>query len=341
MNLNVIGIDIGKNGCHFVGLDQSGQIVLRRRLSRIQLLRLLANMPKALIGMEACCGAHALARSLTALGHDARLLPAQFVKPFLKGQKNDYRDAEAIAEAVQRPTMRFVPVKTPLQLDLQAVHRVRSGLVARRTAVINQIRAMLFECGITVAQSVPALRRALPEILSSPRESLSPRLLHLIDLLLQEWKALDRQVDQLSAELVGLCKTLAQCARLASVPGIGPITATALVVAIGDGHQFRCGRDLAAWLGLVPRQHSTGGRTKLLGITKRGNAYLRTLFIHGARSVMRFLIGRSSRLGRWMSELAKRAHRNVAAVALAAKQARLAWAILTTGQPYGSEVLAN
>jgi transposase len=169
MNLNVIGIDIGKNGCHFVGLDQSGQIVLRRRLSRIQLLRLLANMPKALIGMEACCGAHALARSLTALGHDARLLPAQFVKPFLKGQKNDYRDAEAIAEAVQRPTMRFVPVKTPLQLDLQAVHRVRSGLVARRTAVINQIRAMLFECGITVAQSARDLRACRGSARSRPR----------------------------------------------------------------------------------------------------------------------------------------------------------------------------
>jgi transposase len=335
MTMTVIGIDIGKNVLHLVGLDRDGRVLLRRRITRPSLLKLLANASPCLIGMEASCGSHDLARALIALGHDARLMPAQYVKPFLKGQKNDYLDAEAIAEAVQRPTMRFVPVKTPEQLELQAAHRIRAGLVARRTGIINQIRGLLQEHGITIPKGVRYLRQRLPQL---ARDDLpSPRLARLIAILTREWTSLDQEIDALTQELLLLGRESAQCIRLASIPGIGAVTATAIVAAIGNGTQFARGRDFAAWLGLVPRQHSTGGRQRLLGITKRGNGYVRTLLVHGARAMLRVLRGRQTRLGLWLTELARRAPPNVATVALAAKHARIAWAVLTGASTFRDE----
>ena len=244
--ISTIGIDIGKNSFHLVGLDQRGAIVLQQKVSRAQLERRLVNVPNCLIGMEACSGAHHIGRQLAALGHDVRLIPAQYVKPFLKGHKNDYRDAEAIAEAVQRPTMRFVAIKTPEQMDLLALHRVRSRLVSQRTGVINQIRGFLIERGITVRQGVVPLRKALPDILSSQTGPLSPRMIGLLTDLAQDWRRLDERIASVSAEIEALAEQDNSCQRLMTVPGVGPIISSAVVAAIGNGVGFKQGRDFAA-----------------------------------------------------------------------------------------------
>ena len=282
-NLNsavaVIGIDIGKNSFHVVGLDDRGAIVLRQRWSRGQVEARLANMPPCLIGMEACVGAHHLSRKLKGLGHDARLMPAKYVRPYSKGQKNDFRDAEAIAEAVQRPTMKFVATKTADQLDLQALHRVRERLVSQRTGIINQIRAFLLERGVAVRQGLRFLRAELPRMLATPPDMLSVRMVRVIGDLAEDWRRLDKRIDQLSGEITVLARQDAGCERLMSVPGVGPIISSAMVAAIGAGEVFSKGRDFAAWLGLVPKQISTGDRTILGKISKRGNRYLRVLFV--------------------------------------------------------------
>ena len=241
-----IGIDIGKNTFHLVGLDKRGAIVLQQKVSRGQLERRLANIPRCLIGMEACSGAHHIGRQLAAVGHDVRLIPAQYVKPFLKGHKNDYRDAEAIAEAVQRPTMHFVAIKTPEQLDLLALHRVRSRLVGQRTGVINQIRGFLIERGITVRQGPMPLRKALAEILSSDTGVLSPRMVGLVTDLVQDWRRLDERIAAVSAEVEALAEQDDGCQRLMTVPGVGPIISSAVVAAIGNGAGFKQGRDFGA-----------------------------------------------------------------------------------------------
>jgi transposase len=279
----VLGIDIGKNTFHLVGLNERGAIILRRKLSRGQLEAKLANLPPCLVGMEACVGAHHLSRRLKALGHDARLMPARYVRAYLKGNKNDFRDAEAIAEAVQRPTMRFVATKTAEQLDLQALHRVRSRLVGERTAIANEIRAFLLDRGIAVAKGLNRLRAALPGILGTRTEVLSPRLLHIIEDLVADWRHLDQRIDNVSLQIEALAKQDAGCERLMTVPGVGPIISSATVAAIGSGDVFAKGRDFSAWLGLVPKQISTGDRTILGKISKRGNKYLRTLFVQAAR----------------------------------------------------------
>lgn len=284
MTIVTLGLDLGKNWVHLVGFDGEGCVVLRRRVRRPQLLALTANMPRCLIGMEACNGAHHLGRALEAQGHEARLMPPQYVKPFVKTNKNDTRDAEAIAEAVRRPTMRFVPLKSEAQLDLQAVHRVRQRLVGRRTALINQLRAILLERGIIVPQTRRVLERRLPAILADESHGLALRMARLIEGLRAEWRDLDERIAAFDAELVAVAKHEVGCRRLCQIPGIGALNATALVAAVGDASAFTKGRDLAAWLGLTPREHSTGGKQRLLGISKRGNKHLRTLIIHGARS---------------------------------------------------------
>jgi transposase len=259
----VIGIDIGKNSFHVVGQDRRGAIVLRQKWSRGQVEARLANLPPCLIGMEACSGAHHLSRKLKALGHDARLMPAKYVRPYSKGEKNDYRDAEAIAEAVQRPTMKFVATKSADQLDLQALHRVRERLVGQRTGIINQIRAFLLERGIAVRQGLHFLRAELPAILAKRTDVLSPRMLHVIEDLAGDWRRLDERIEALSSEIGALACGDPACERLMSVPGIGPIISSAIVAAIGSGDAFAKGRDFGAWLGLVPKQMSTGDRTIL------------------------------------------------------------------------------
>ena len=254
----VIGIDIGKNSFHIVGHDQRGAIVLRQKWSRGQVETRFANLPPCLIGMEACVGAHHLSRKLQIFGHDARLMPAKYVRPYSKGQKNDFRDAEAICEAVQRPTMRFVATKTADQLDLQALHRVRDRLVGQRTGVINQIRAFLLERGIAVRQGPHSLRSELPNILATRTDVLSPRMFRIIEALAGDWRRLDERIDGLSSEIETLADHDQACERLMTVPGIGPIISSAMVAAIGTGDVFSKGRDFGAWLGLVPKQISTG-----------------------------------------------------------------------------------
>jgi transposase len=341
MEIHTIGIDLGKTVFHLVGLNLRGEVVVRKKFSRTQLLRFTANRQVQLIGMEACGGAHFLGRTLREQGHEVRLIPAQYVKPYVKTNKSDYIDAEAIAEAVGRPTMRFVPIKTDDQLDLQSLHRVRERWVMRRTAVVNQIRGLLLERGITLRKGRCHLDAALPGILEDATLELSGAL----RLLLAQLKL---ELDQLAMrmeEADGLIKKTAQesevCRRLDAIPGIGPLTATALIAAIGNGAAFRKGREFAAWVGLVPREHSTGGKQKLLGISKRGNAYLRRLFIQGARAVLQFREKQSSGLSTWLAQLTSRTHYNVAGVALANKLARMAWAVLAKNEPYRPPVLAR
>src|SRR5215470_17874476 len=319
LTVSTIGIDLGKNSFHVVGLDQRGAIVWQLKCSRAQLERRLANIPSCLIGMEACSGAHYIARQLAALGHDVRLMPAQYVKPFLKGHKNDYRDAEAIAEAVQRPTMHFVAIKTPEQMDLLALHRVRSRLVSQRTGVINQIRGFL----------------------SSNTGALSPRIVNLISELVQDWRRLDERIAAVSAEIESLAEQDQACQRVMTVPGVGPIISSAVVAAIGNGAGFTQGRDFGAWLGLVPKQESTGDRTILGKISKRGNKYLRTLFVQAAHVVIARRPSAAMRgLWPWIEQASRRLHRNMLAIALANKLARIAWAVLARGRSYQPRIVA-
>jgi transposase len=308
--------------------------VLRQKWSRGQLEARFANMPPCLVGTEACVGAHHLSRKLKALGHDARLMPAKYVRPYSKGQKNDFRDAEAIAEAVQRPTMKFVATKTADQLDLQGLHRVRERLMSQRTRIINQIRAFLLERGVAVRQGLRFLRAELPSVLAAPSDALSPRMVRIIEDLAGDWRRLDERIKSLSSEIETIARQDAGCERLISVPGIGPIISSA-VAAIGAGDVFSKGRDFAAWLGLVLKQISTGDRTILGKISKRGNRYLRVLFVQAAWVV---LIKPKSwerhGLKSWIEAAKKRLHRNVLAIALANKLARIAWSVLAHGRNF-------
>jgi transposase len=340
MEISTIGIDLSKTTFHVIGLNTRGEIVLQRKFSRKQLLQFTSNRQQMLIGMEACGGAHFLGRALRTQGHDAKLMPAQFVKAYRKSNKNDYLDAEAIAEAVQRPTMRFVPIKTDDQLDLQALHRVRDRWVARRTAVMNQIRGFLLERGITVRKGPSHLATQFQRMIEDADMPLSGRLRLLILELKHEWDELETRIEAANVELQRIAKQDDACSRLMEIPGFGPLVSTALVAAIGNGITFRTGRDLAAWLGLVPRQHSTGGKTRLLGICKRGNEYLRRMLLHGARSVVAQIGRTPSALGLWIADLSARSHRNVTVVALANKMARTAWAILSKGTRYCAPAMA-
>jgi transposase len=338
--VTVVGVDIGKNSFHVVGLDQRGAIVLRQKWSRGQVESRFANMPPCLIGMEACVGAHHLSRRLRALGHDARLMPAKYVRAYSKGQKNDFRDAEGIAEAVQRPTMRFVATKTVDQLDLQALHRVRERLVSQRTGIINQIRAFLLERGVAVRQGLRFLRVELPRILAAPSDVVSPHMARIIEGLAGDWRRLDERIEGLSDEIAAIARPDPGCQRLMSVPGIGPIISSATVAAIGTGDTFGKGRDFAAWLGLVPKQISTGDRTILGKISKRGNRYLRVLFVQAAWVVLiRPKSWERYGLKAWLEAARKRLHRNVLAIALANKLARIAWSVLAHGRNFESRTI--
>lgn len=340
MEIYAIGIDLGKAVFHLVGLDREGNVVVRKRCSRNQLLVYTANLPVKLIGMEACSGSHFLGRALRAQGHEVRLMPAQYVKPYVKTNKSDYLDAEAIAEAVQRPTMRFVPIKTEEQLDLQAVHRVRERWVMRRTALVNQIRGLLLERGLPLPQGRKHLEQALPLLLAEVNSPLSASFQLLLTQMKLELEQLNTRIGQMDAIVEQQAREQESCERLTEIPGIGPVTATALVAAVGNGMAFRQGRELAAWIGLVPREHSTGGKQKLLGISKRGNGYLRRLLVQGARSVLQRRALQTAGLKNWLTQLSARTHQNVVIVALANKLARIAWAVLVKGERYRAPALA-
>jgi len=334
MQIRSVGIDLGKTTFHLVALGDNGKVLLKKKFTQKQLITFTANMQTSLIGMEACGGAHFLGRALREQGHDVKLIPAQFVKPFVKSNKNDFIDAEAIAEAVDRQNMRFVPIKTDDQLDLQALHRVRDRLMTRRTSVINQLRAFLLERGLVFAKSPARLRERMPEILENADEDLTPRMRNLLALLWNEWKDLELQIVEMNDEVEQIATSDPACTRLRQIPGIGPLVATAIVASIGNGAAFHKGREFAAWLGLVPKQYSSGGKAKLYGISKRGNNYLRKILIHGARAVVLRSKRERIAMGAWMTSLETRAPRNVLIVATANKLARIAWAVLSSGEDY-------
>ena len=326
MQIAVLGMDLGKNSCSIVGLDDGGAVVVRRRMRREGVIKLAARLKPCIVAMEACCGAHHLGGVLRAQGHDVRLMSPEYVRPYVKAQKSDARDAEAIAEAAASPTMRFVELKSEEQLDMQTLHRARDRLVGERTALINQLRAILLERGITVAQGRRKLERHLAGL--DAQEGLSQRMRVLIEDMRAQWNELDRRIAEFDKELAEWARNEEAARRLMTIPGIGVLNATALVAAIGRGESFARGRDLAAWLGLVPRQVTTGGKPRLLGISKRGNKYLRKLLIHGARAALPRLLESPTPLGGWLRGLTARMHKNAAVVALANKLARMAWAVL-------------
>jgi transposase len=335
MTIVIVGIDLGKNSCSLAGLDASVRVVLRRRMRRDFLAGFVKGLGPCIVAMEACCGAHHLGRLFASQGHEVRLMSPEYVRPYVKAHKNDDLDAEAIAEAATRPTMWFVAVKNEDQSDVQALHRARERLVAERTALINHLRALLLERGIVAPQGRRKLETELATFADADAVvSLSPRIRMLIEDLRAEWRSLDQRIGAFDTEFIQMARSDEAARRLIKIPGIGTINATALVAAVGDAKAFARGRDMAAWLGLVPRQMTTGGKPRLLGISKRGNRYLRKNLIHGARAALPYLVERETPLGRWARGLLGRAHKNVVVVALAAKLARIAWAVLARGRDY-------
>ena len=339
MHIASIGIDLGKTTFHLVALGERSKVLIGKKFSRAQLLAYTANLPCSRIGLEACAGAHFMGAALREQGQEVRLIPAQFVKPYRKSNKNDLLDAEAIAEAVTKQNMRFVPIKPQEQLDVQAMHRVRDRLVQRRTALINEIRGFLLERGITFPVQPIHLRKSLPTVVEDAEQNLTPRLRWLLDRLWQEWKQTEIDIETITDEMERISNEDERCRRLRQIPGFGPLVSTATVAAIGNGAAFRRGRDFAAWVGVVPRRYSTGGKPKLFGMRKRGNIYLRRMLIHGARAVLFRIQYDTGGLGPWVHRLSQRAPRNKVVVAIANKLARIAWAVLSSGKDYRHQPL--
>jgi transposase len=327
MQVTTVGLDLAKNVFQVHGVNGHGKAVIRKQLRRNQVAAFFANLPSCLVGMEACASAHHWARKLHTLGHTVRLMAPQFVKPYVKSNKNDAADAEAICEAVSRPSMRFVPVKNIEQQSVLSLHRVRQGFVKARTAQANQIRGLLGEYGLVVPQGITHIGQRVPDLIEDGAVELPGTFRLLIKRLLEHLKLLQRQVDEIEAQIKAWHRSSDASQRLEKVPGIGPLTATAIVAMVGNAKNFDNGRQLAAWLGVVPRQHSSGGKPTLLGMSKRGDAYLRTLLIHGARSVIYRATQRADAQS-WLFKLTTRRNKNVAAVALANKTARIVWALL-------------
>ena len=340
--LSRVGIDLAKNIFQLHGVDRHGKAVWRRRLTRDKWLKVLLGKvePGCEIGMEACAGAHHWARQLQAKGFTVRLIAPQFVKPYVKSNKNDANDAEAVCEAMSRPSMRFVAIKTVGQQDIQAIHRVRSELIGQRTSKANQLRGLVAEYGLVAPQQLARLRAAVPVWLEDAENGLTSRFRELLNGLWNDLKTLDRRVAELDREIDVIAQSDPVAKRLQQLRGVGPMVATALVATVGNAEQFASGRQMAASLGLTPKQHSSGGKDRLLGISKRGDAHLRSILIHGARSVIRTAKLKDDRLSQWVTSLAERRHPNVAAVALANKTARIAWAMLRHGTNYEPDYIA-
>jgi len=339
--LSRVGIDLAKNVFQIHGVDRNDKVVWRRRLARDKWLNALLEKtdPGCEIGMEACAGAHHWARELQAEGFTVKLIAPQFVKPYVKSNKNDANDAEAICEAMSRPNMRFVAVKTVEQQDIQAAHRIRTELIGHRTAKANQIRGLVAEYGLVAPQQLARLRAAVPDWLEDAENGLTSRFRGLLNGLWNDLKTLDQRVAELDHEINMIAQNNPVAKRLQQLRGVGPMVATALVATVGNAEQFANGRQMAASLGLTPRQHSSGGKDRILGISKRGDAHLRSILIHGARSVIRTASLKDDRLSQWVTSLAERRHPNVAAVALANKTARIAWAMLRNGTDYESDYI--
>lgn len=334
MKITTAGIDLAKNVFQVHGVNEHGKTSLKKQLKRAQMLPYFANLPPCLIGMEACGSAHYWARKLSRLGHTVKLMAPQFVKPYVKTNKHDAADAEAICEAVDRPNMRFVPVKTGEQQAVLSIHRAREGFVKARTAQANQIRGLLAEYGIVIPQGISRVVRHLQDSLEDAENELPGVFRELLQRLGDHLKELDRQVAELDAQIQRWHRENAASRKLAAIPGIGPITASALIASVGDAKDFKNGRQFAAWLGLVPKQHATGGKQNLLGISKRGDGYLRKLLVHGARAVIRVAERQADPADHWLSGIISRRNKNVATVALANKNARTVWALLAHDREY-------
>ena len=336
MKLTTIGIDLAKNVLQVHGADDKGKVVVKKQLKRSQVVPFFANLVPSLIGMEACGSAHYWARKLQALGHTVKLMAPQYVKAFVKRNKNDAADAEAICEAAARPNIPAVPIKNIEQQAILSVHRARQGFVKARTAQANQIRGLLAEYGITIPKGIAHIATRVPEILEDGANELPGSFRLLIQRLVEHLKELDRQEGELELEIKRWHRENDDSRKLADIPGVGPMTASAVVATVGDARNFKNGRQMSAWLGIVPRQHSTGGRSTLLGISKRGDTYLRTLLIHGARAVIRAAENKAD-VDPWIKKLLARRNKNVAAVALANKNARIVWALLAHDRHYQAD----
>lgn len=337
MKVTTIGIDLAKSIFQVHGVDGSGKTALQKRLRRKQVLPFFAQVPACLIGMEACSSAHYWARELEKLGHRVRLMAPQFVKPYVKANKTDVADAEAICEAVTRPSMRFVPIKSIDQHTVLSLHRARSGFVKSRTALANQIRGLLGEFGIILPPGISHIARGIPEVVEDGEYELSDLFRQLLLRLRSYMLELNRQIEELEDQIAEWHRNNEDSQRLAEIPGVGVLTASALVASIADANSFKNGRELAAWLGLVPRQHSSGGKPLLLGISKRGDTYLRTLLVHGARSVVRVAPNKQTPTDGWTNEMSTRRPMNVVSVARANKNARIAWALLAHKRDYDAQ----
>jgi len=333
-NVTTLGIDLAKNVFHLHGVDRRGKVVLQKCVSRRALPSLMAKLAPCRVGIETCTGAHYWARVLRGYGHTVGMMSAQFVKPYVKSNKNDRNDAEAICEAVSRPTMRFVTPKSIEQQDIQSLHRIRQRLVQQRTTLVNQLRGLLSEYGVVLPRGISHIRGRLPGVLEDGDNELTMFGRELFNELYEEYRALNDRITGYERKIQQVFKQSEACQRLAAVEGIGPLTATALVAAVGDAHEFTSGREMAAWLGLVPRQCSTGGKPRLLGISKRGDRYLRTLLIHGARAAIQHADRKTDARSQWVSRLRERRGKNIASVALANKNARVCWALMSRGEAY-------
>ncbi len=336
MKVQVLGIDLAKNVFQLHGVDRKGRTVMVRRVRREQLLKVIGELDPCLIGIEASTGAFYWQRQFEKLGHTVRIMAPQYVKPFVRRQKNDTNDAEAICTAVQQRNMRFVPKKTLEQQDIQALHRARQRSVNHRTALISQMRGLLLDRGIAIAVSATRARQLIPKILAATNDEVTVLVKEIVSSLYAFMLQIDERIRVFDRKIDAIFKSSEVCQRIAKIRGIGPKTATAMVAAIGDGSDFKNGRHLAAWLGLVPRQHSSGDRRVMMGISKRGSQHLRTLLVHGARAVVRTAVRKTDSRSLWVNELRQRRGYNRATVAVANKNARVIWAVLTSGEPYRS-----
>ena len=334
MKVHVLGVDLAKNVFQLHGVDRKGRCVLVRRVRRDLLIKVVADLNPCLIGIEACTGAFYWQRQFERFGHTVKIIAPQYVKPFVRRQKNDSNDAEAICTAVQQPNMRFVPKKTLEQQDIQALHRARQRLVNHRTALISQMRGLLLDRGIAIGVAATRARSMIPQVLNEPNDDLSALTREIIASLYEFMLQIDARIRFFDKKIDDIFKANETCQRIAKIGGIGPKTATAMIAAIGDGRDFKNGRHLAAWLGLVPRQHSSGDRRIMMGISKRGSQHLRTLLVHGARAVVRTAVRKTDPRSMWVNDLRVRRGHNRATVAVANKNARVIWAVLRTGEPY-------
>ncbi|MCW8891512.1 MAG: IS110 family transposase [Sedimenticola sp.] len=334
MNISTIGIDLAKNIFQLHGVSDHGIPSLTKRLKRDKLLPFLANTPPCLIGIEACGGSNYWARQIKALGHDVKLISPQYVKPFVITNKNDYNDAAAICMAVQQPEMRFVAIKDITHQDIQTLHRIRTRLISGRTALVNQTRGILLEFGILIPIGIRAFRREVPLILEDAENELTITAREIIADQYHDLLNLDEKIIRYEKRIQQVFKNTPICQRMAQIEGVGPLIATALLAAVGDAHNFKNGRQMATWLGLVPRQHSSGNKNRLLGISKRGDPYLRTLLIHGARSIVFRCNTKNEARNRWIKNLRQRRGINRTSVALANKNARILWALMVNDDAY-------